>query len=59
MVQGAQQITPIGRGRIDRWFWGNVDQGNLHPLQLGHRSGQRALHDEFSHRARAAPRRKS
>lgn len=30
MVQSAQQIVPIGRDRVDRWFWSCVDQGNLH-----------------------------
>lgn len=30
MVKGGQQITPIGRGKVDRWFWGQLDQSNLH-----------------------------
>jgi hypothetical protein len=30
MVQGGQQIVPIGKDKIDRWFWARVDQGNLH-----------------------------
>lgn len=30
MVQNAQTIVPFGRDRFDRWFWGLVDQVNLH-----------------------------
>lgn len=30
MVQGAQTITPIGKDRVDRWFWGLLDQSNMH-----------------------------
>jgi hypothetical protein len=29
MVVGGQQITPIGRDRVDRWFWGMLDQVNM------------------------------
>lgn len=29
MVVGGQQIQPIGRDRVDRWFWGNLDQANM------------------------------
>ena len=37
MVRDAQQVIPIGRGedgssKIDRWFWGKIDQTNLHRL---------------------------
>lgn len=30
MVVAGQQITPIGKGRVDRWFWGMIDQTNMH-----------------------------
>jgi hypothetical protein len=30
MVVGAQQIVPIGRGKIDKMFWGEFDEANLH-----------------------------
>lgn len=30
MVQNAQTVVPFGRDRFDRWFWGLVDQTNLH-----------------------------
>lgn len=30
MVVGGQQITPIGKNRFDRWFWGLLDQSNMH-----------------------------
>jgi hypothetical protein len=29
MVANGQQITPIGRDRVDRWFWGKLDQVNM------------------------------
>lgn len=30
MVIGGQQVQPIGKGRVDRWFWGLLDQSNMH-----------------------------
>lgn len=30
MVVGGQQVIPIGQDKINRWFWGQVDQTNLH-----------------------------
>jgi hypothetical protein len=30
MVSGGQQVSPIGKDKIDRWFWGRVDQGSFH-----------------------------
>lgn len=30
MVVGGQQITHIGKNRVDRWFWGLLDQSNMH-----------------------------
>jgi len=35
MVRGGQEVVPIGRNaeggsRIDRWFWGHLDQTNIH-----------------------------
>ncbi len=30
MIVGGQQITPIGKNRFDRWFWGLLDQSNMH-----------------------------
>lgn len=30
MIQNGQQIRPIGRDRVDRWFWGLLDQSNMH-----------------------------
>jgi hypothetical protein len=30
MVVGGQQIVPIGRGKVDRTFWGEFDEVNLH-----------------------------
>jgi hypothetical protein len=30
MITGGQQITPIGKNRFDRWFWGLLDQSNMH-----------------------------
>jgi hypothetical protein len=30
MVAAGQQIVPIGRGKIDRTFWGEFDEVNLH-----------------------------
>jgi hypothetical protein len=35
MVVGGQQVVPIGRnkaggGRVDRWFWGRLDQTSFH-----------------------------
>lgn len=30
MIQGGQQVTHIGKERVDRWFWSQVDQGSLH-----------------------------
>lgn len=30
MVRGGQEIIPIGKDRIDRWFWGALDQSYLH-----------------------------
>lgn len=29
MVQGGQQIKPIGFGRVDRTFWGEFDEANM------------------------------
>lgn len=29
MIQGGYQITPIGDQRVNNFFWGAVDQGNL------------------------------
>jgi hypothetical protein len=29
MLVGAQQFTPIGEQRVNRWFWRNIDQSNL------------------------------
>lgn len=29
-VKGAQQVIPIGRGKIDRTFWGEFDETNQH-----------------------------
>ena len=29
MVKDGQQIVPIGKDRVDRWFWGMIDQGSL------------------------------
>lgn len=26
MIQGGAQVVPIGRDRVDRWFWGLLDQ---------------------------------
>lgn len=28
MVQGGQTVTPIGRGKVDKFFWGEFDQRN-------------------------------
>jgi hypothetical protein len=28
MIQGGQQITPIGRGKVDKTFWKEFDQAN-------------------------------
>lgn len=28
MVQGGQAVTPIGRGKVDRTFWGEFDETN-------------------------------
>lgn len=25
-IAGGEQVVPIGRERVDRWFWGNMDQ---------------------------------
>lgn len=30
MVRGGQQVTPIGRGKVDRTFWGEFDEANQH-----------------------------
>lgn len=30
MVVAGQQIVPIGRGKVDRTFWGEFDEVNLH-----------------------------
>ena len=29
-VQGGQMVTPIGRGKVDRTFWGEFDETNQH-----------------------------
>lgn len=29
MVVDGQQITPIGKDKVDRWFWGSVSQTNM------------------------------
>lgn len=30
MIIGGQEVRPIGRDRVDRWFWGKLDQTNMH-----------------------------
>lgn len=30
MVVGGQQVVPIGQDKVNRWFWGQLDQTNLH-----------------------------
>lgn len=30
MVRGGQEIVPIGKDRVDRWFWDNLDQSYLY-----------------------------
>jgi len=30
MLAGGQELRPIGRERVDRWFWGLLDQTNMH-----------------------------
>jgi hypothetical protein len=29
-VQGGQSVTPIGRGKVDKTFWGEFDETNAH-----------------------------
>ncbi len=35
MVQGGQQLVPIGKDKVDRWFWSNYDGNYLNRVSAG------------------------